>query len=233
MSKKREFGESWLFTLSNIIWWLLLSSFYFWLMNLPLVLIGGAMLIAGSFEMNWLLGLSLLFVAPSFTALLSVMGKLTRVHDLNTTRDFFKAYRQNLMDALFLGAVELVVMTLLWVDILYIRAGHGFGALQLAPKLLMLIIVGMNFYVFPILSRFHLRKGQLLLLSLKSMIRRPLPLVTAYSALYLVLNLLLKFNPPLVILLSPVLITYPVMFLERGMLEQIEQRFEKQQQNSK
>ena len=50
------------------------------------------------------------------------MGKLVREGDINLTKDYFKAYKENFRQAFSIGALFTVLIVLLLVDIRIIKA---------------------------------------------------------------------------------------------------------------
>jgi len=115
MSKKREFGEGIIYTITNYLWWFLLGNFYFWLMNIPFVVIAFIMLVNNDSSFNLILILSLMPMGPALTALLSVMGKVTRKEDVDLTKDFFYAYKVNFFESLFFSISGLIILTIVFV----------------------------------------------------------------------------------------------------------------------
>lgn len=107
MSKRKDFYDSPLYTISNYIWYFFISNFYFMLLSFPLILTTAAFkekLLSDGFGFFLI---SLLFEGPAITALLSIMGKLIREKDISVTKDYFKAYKVNFFNHYFYGQFKL------------------------------------------------------------------------------------------------------------------------------
>lgn len=227
MSKKKEFGDGILYNITYYIWWFLMGNFYFWLVNIPFIVIFLAMTLSGVTEMNWLLMLSLLPVGPGLTALLSVMGKLTREGDISVTRDFFKAYKVNFLESIFFWTLEMIFLIVLWVDILYFNSHASMRFWAFVPKFFFLICLALIFYIFPIISRFYMKKTDVIKLAVKYLFKKIYVCVTAFAAIYLTIMVLPKINSLLALLFSVGIISYVVMYLEKRMLLEIEESIKK------
>ncbi len=157
MSKKREFGEGPVYTISNYIMWFFLGNFYFLLCNIPLIFV--LLSFTGEYipEYLVLLTLSALPVGPAYTALLSAMGKLVREKDINITKDYFSAYKKNFLQSLFIWTLQVAIIMILLVDIRFFAGGaYGKVAVPVIYALIILIIVA-GIYIYPMISRFYLK----------------------------------------------------------------------------
>lgn len=223
MTNKNNFEHGLLFTLADYIWWFLLGNFYFWLMNIPFACI---ILIMPKGEVNqyWLLLIiSSLPIGPALTALFSVMGKLIREHDINITKDFFKAYKVNFFESLFFWILELTVIAMLYIDKIYIVAISNVAILYRLFIALTVMCIAMNFYVFPIISRFYFNKLKVLKLSLHYLIKKAHIAVLAFFIIW-VMYKLLPIVSIMVVLLSVSILCYIIMYLQNGTLLELENK---------
>lgn len=226
MKRKREFGEGIIFTISNYIWWFLLANIYFWILNIPLIIVTFSMVISGDYNMNLLLILSLLPLGPALTALFSVMGKLTREGDVNVTKDFFKAYKMNFFESLFFWTFELGIILILWTEIKFVNSNGTLYYLGIIPRLMLFIFMILTLYIFPILSRFYLKRKDVLRLSILYLFKKiyfGIFYIAAFCVLWFTLS---KTSGALVILFFVSIMGYFIMFLEKGMLQEIEENIE-------
>lgn len=226
MKRKREFGEGVIFTISNYICWLLLANLYFWVLNIPLIIVTFSMAISGDYNMNLLLILSFLPVGPALTALFSVMGKLTREGDVNVTRDFFKAYRINFFVSLFFWICELGIILILWTEIKFVNGKESLYYLGIIPRLMLFVCAILIFYIFPILSRFYLKRKDILRLSIYYLFKKIYFGIVYIGAMFVLWFTLSKTSGVLIILFFVSIIGYFIMFLEKGMLQEIEEHIE-------
>ena len=168
MRRKREFGEGVTFTITNYVWWFFLGNFYFCILNIPFIFVAVGMRNYGTVDMNMIsiLMLSSIPIGPALTALLSLMGKLTREGDIDVTKDFFKAYKVNFFDSILFWTLGLSILTLAWINILFSNNNSSFTITGIISKIMIFACIALGFYIFPIISRFYLKKKYILVLSL-------------------------------------------------------------------
>lgn len=224
MNGKKEIENRFFYNITNYIWWFLVGSFYFWLVNIPLILVFSSMVLSGINRMNWLLVLALIPVGPALTALLSIMGKLVREKELDVTKDFFKAYKINCIDSLFFWTLELIALTILWADIMYFNRFSSLHFLIIVPILLLFICLGLIFYIFPILSRFYMKRTEALKVSCKYMVKRIYICLIGFIVTYITIKIYSKMDFMFIILAFISIICYVVMLLEKGMLQDLEEK---------
>lgn len=172
MKKSREFGEGPIYTITNYIMWLFAGNFYFALCNIPLIFILMVLLTSGNNITNemipsfvFLFMLCLIPVGPAITALLSVMGKLIREKDISITKDYFSAYKKNFKQSIVLWLIELAVITVLIFDV-YFSLRQSYGVyLKYVFVIIILMVIIISLYVFPIVSRFYMKSKDIIRLS--------------------------------------------------------------------
>lgn len=163
---KREFGEGPINTITNYILCFLLSNFYFLLMNIPLVYITIILVANGKNPLPSGFGVIVLLccipIGPAVTALCSTMGKLVREKDIVVTKTFFKAYKQSFLQSLFLWTLELIILVSAYVNLNYFVS--NIISIFIYVVIIYIIIIGL--YAFPIVSRFYLKSRDVLKLSI-------------------------------------------------------------------
>lgn len=163
---KREFGEGPINTITNYILCFLLSNFYFLLMNIPLVYITIILVANGKNPLPSGFGVIVLLccipIGPAVTALCSTMGKLVREKDIVVTKTFFKAYKQSFLQSLFLWTLELIILVSAYVNLNYFVS--NIISIFIYVVIIYIIIIGL--YAFPIVSRFYLKSKDVLKLSI-------------------------------------------------------------------
>ena len=228
MSKKREFGEGVIFTITNYVWWFFLGNFYFWILNIPFIFAAVGMRNYGTVDINMIsiLMLSSIPIGPALTALLSLMGKLTREGDIDVTKDFFKAYKVNFLDSIFFWTLGLSILTLAWINILFFNNNSSFTITGIIPKIMIFACISLGFYIFPIISRFYLKKKDVLVLSLIYLIKKIYVCIICIAAAYMLWFILITIKLAMILpLFSVSIICYLVMLLEKGMLQEIEEKY--------
>ncbi|NLP28228.1 MAG: DUF624 domain-containing protein [Clostridia bacterium] len=221
---KKEFTEGPIYVAMTYFSWFVISNIYFLLLNILLIFFLLAIEVDLSNPTYYLmLFVAALPVAPSFTALLSVMGKLVREGDINLTKDYFKAYKENFRQAFSIGALFTVLIVLLLVDIRIIKAS------SLATFLLPIFygcifsILLIALYAFPIVSRFYLKTKDVLKLSAFYIIKRfknTLLNIAGVAVVFIVA----EYAPSIAFMLFASIIAYIIMFNGKGILEEIEEK---------
>jgi len=157
---KKESGNELTQIITNYIFWFFVSNFYFLLLNIPLLCILIVLFSNGARPISdWVISITIICcipIGPAMTALLSVMGKLIREKDINITKDFFKAYKVNFFQSLFFWAIEIIILSILFIDVKFFISNKYPQFLTIFIFIIMTFIFLMNMYVFPIISRFYL-----------------------------------------------------------------------------
>lgn len=233
MASKKEFGEGILYKITNYVWWFLLGNIYFALTNILfiVVLIGGGS--EGVSGFNLITALSLLPSGPAFAALLSVMGKLIREKDVDMTKDFFNSYRRNFLEALFYWSAFIIVMSIIYIDILYMNTNSGLAPVKYILLVAAVILVSMMFYILPIVSRFYFRVKDVLKISFYYTLKK-LPVTLLNWICFIGLSYMsTKISIPLFLFFFWSVLCYLVMFNERSILIEIEEKFIKNKEKDK
>lgn len=162
---KGNFGEGPLFTITNYIFWFSVPNLFFWLLN-PLQFILILCVDPGKNYSDFfvLLYLASLPMGPALAALLSVMGKLNKEKDLTVTKDFFKAYKVNFKQALFLWFIESTSFAVIIFDISFFRKlSLNFLVYPLYAVSFAIFMLGL--FAFPIMTKYYFSTTDLLKLS--------------------------------------------------------------------
>lgn len=170
------FGEGPVFTISNYVLNVLFGNTYFTLLNLPILYIVIVILANGvnaaPLGFAVIIFIGCLFIGPAVTALLSVAGKFIREKEINITKDFFKAYKQNFLQATFLGAIVVFTAMILF-SIARFLSSQGFPIMVVMFYYwLILFVVNIGLFMFIILSRFKMRSIDIFKLSLYYSVRK-------------------------------------------------------------
>ncbi|NMF03572.1 DUF624 domain-containing protein [Clostridium beijerinckii] len=228
MNKKREFSQGVIFTIFNYVWWFLLGNFYFWILNIPFIFVTLGLVSYGTVDMYMIiiLMLSSIPIGPALTALLSVMGKLTREGDIDATKDFFKAYKVNFLDSVFFWTLGIIILTLAWIELLYFNNYSSLTLVKIMPTIIIFICISIWFHIFPIISRFYLKKKEVLALSLTYMIKKIYVCIVSISAAFILWIVFIKIKFVMILLLFFVsIICYLIMLMEKSMILDIEEKY--------
>jgi len=148
----------------NYIHWLFLTNIYFLLCNIIFILA------LYSFELSvsniFIYFVALLPMGPSLTALCSCMSKILKDKYVDTTRDFFKAYKENFFSSMKIWLIVLITMFILIFDMKLCFVNNKL--LFLLIPLIFLLILSISFcsYLFPLISKFQIKLLDVLKLSI-------------------------------------------------------------------
>lgn len=156
----------------NIVYYLLVTNLLWVVFSLPLFTIGA-----------------------STTALYYVMGRVLRDENVSGLKDFWKSFRLNFRQATVIWLILSAGFIILYINIRNINvmgslAGY-FLPLQIAVLLELLIIA---IYIFPLLSRYELKTAELFKLSFFMGNRYILNTIGCILSLFSVLFLFLRFT---------------------------------------
>lgn len=231
MANKKDFGEGLLFTISNYVWWFLLTNIYFLLVNFLFVFVWIISAQAGAQGFNLPLIITALPIGPAFAALFSVMGKLIRDKDLNVTKDFFQAYKKNFKEALFFWGIIITMLTIIYIDLVVIKAKLNFPALSITLIVIGVSIISMAFYIFPIISRFYLRIRDVIKLSFIYSVRK-IHITLSCWVILIGLVLMQTKLPGIMLLFMWSIFGYLIMFLQVPMLKELQEKITKKSESS-
>jgi len=231
MNKKNEFGEGLIYTITNYIWWFLLGSFYFALTNILFIFVCFITNALGTSLFNLMTVISLIPTGPALVALFSVMGKLVRENDVNMTKDFFKAYRQNFSEALFYWILLLIILVIIYSDIIYINKNVQFMTFKfiiISAKFILItvacILVSVVFYILPIVSRFYFTKKDVIKISFYYALKKIHITILNWSCLIILSYLSMKLSGPILLFFFWSVFCYLIMFNEKSILADLEEK---------
>lgn len=227
---KRQFGEGPIYTITNYFYWFFLGNVYFALLNIPFIFI------FITFALNPQPGFALLFVlasipiGPALIALLSSMGKIVREQDINFTKFFFKAYKTNFIEGIFYWMLYIFALTIIYFDITYFKTNFNSRLLLILVQVLGVFIVSWGLFIFPIVSRFYFKIKDLLRISLKYFLKN-IHIALANVAIVGILGYMV-FKISYLMLIIASLICFVIMFLEKGVLNDIEESLAENQKDN-
>lgn len=228
MSKKREFDDGTIVKFFNYVWWFLLANFYFWILNLPFIFVVLGMMTNATINVNMIIiaVFSSIPMGPALTALLSLMGKLTREEYVDVKRDFFKAYKTNFKQSVFFWTIGISIISLSWIELIYFRNNHELNKVGIIPSVIILICIALGIYIFPLISRFYLKKKEVLILAILSLFKKSYICIVSIVAACILWIIFIKIKLAIIILLFFVsIICYLIMLLEKNMLKDIEEKY--------
>lgn len=224
-STKRNFTEGPLYSIANYIFWFFSANFYFALLNLPLLWMLFNIAVSGttalSDEESILLFASCITIAPSATALFSVMGKLLRSKDISVTKDFFKAYKSSFLQATFLGAIEMFILYALYIDAQFLFYKNYPPFTRVIVAILFVLVFSVGLYIFPIVSRFYLKSKDVVKYAVYYTFKKPQTTFFNLASFFIVGFIFFKISSYVLLFMGSI-ICFLIMFYEQNILLEIE-----------
>lgn len=222
-----QFGEGNFFTMANYIFWFFMGNIYFALTNLPLIFILTVILTNSISQFSpviyFIIVICCIPVGPSATALFSVMGKLYREKELNITKDFFKAYKTNFTQSLFLWVIEMFIIVALFM---YSRffINHNFPHIfTIFMYIFICFVATIGLYILPILSRFYMKTKDIIRVAAYYFVRKPYISVLNLLMFIIASFLFIRFALLVLIFLSSI-IAFIIMYFERKLFLELEEK---------
>lgn len=224
MAKQKEFYDKPLFSLFNYFTWLLLGGLYFILLNIPLIFF----YTITSYDVN-LFSIVLLFVCLipfglALGALYSSMSEIVREKDISFSSYFFKAYKNNFKSNLKLWLVELVLLTIFFVDFQYFYLKMPASGLHIVFMILGIFVFILGLYAFPINCRFNLKLKDLFALSFYYSIKK-FHITLLKVIVTLLAFLLISSIHALLILFIPSILCFILTIYDKPIFTELEERY--------
>ena len=228
MSKQREFYDKPLFSLANYIIWILQGGIYFIALNIPLIFF----YTITSFDVSQF-NIALLFICflpfgLALGALYSTMGEIIREKDISFSSYFFNSYKNNFKSNLKLWLVQLILLTVMFVDFQYFYFNSPSIGLHIVFLILGIFILILGAYAFPINCRFKLKLKDLFALSFYYSIKKFPTTILKIIITLLVFFIASKLHV-LLVLFIPSILCCVFSLYDRPIFEELEKRFEAQQ----
>ena len=224
MGKQREFYDKPLFSLFNHISWLLLGGLYFMVLNIPIIFFYTLTSIDANQFSIVLLFICLIPFGPSLGALYSTMGEIIREKDISFSSYFFKAYKNNFKSNLKLWLLELILLTIFFIDYQYFYLNMTDKGFHIIFVILGIFILILGLYAFPINCRFNVKLKDLLVLSFYYSIKRfhitLLKIVITLVAVFIVSKI-----HAILVLFIPSILCYLLTMYDKAIFIELEQRF--------
>ena len=220
----KEFYDKPLYTISNYVIGFFLSSLYLAICNILLILFFIFTAISpGKFNL-FLLFICLLPLGPSLGALYSTIGKIIREKDIYFSSYFWSSYKNNFVSYLKLWLIELIIITVLFIDFQYFYLNMPEKGIHIIFIVLIVISLVIGLYSFPINSRFELRLKDLFILSIYYMIKK-LPTTILKIAIIILTYYLAKNISIIFLLFIPTIICFIFFYYDRKIFIELEKKF--------
>ncbi|ADL50369.1 YesL family protein [Clostridium cellulovorans] len=222
MESKRGFFNGAVYKICNYVWWFLLANAYFVIVNIPMIINIFALGNTEVTGINVFLFICLIPLGPAFSAMFTVMGKLVRDKEVNVTKEFFKGYKRNFWESLFFWLFQLVVLSVIYIDLLYLNTTELPVIFKYLIMAAAFIIGSIGLYAFPIISRFYLKVSDVIKLSIKYTFKRFDITMLNWLTIVAIFLVLTRVNNVL-FLFATSIAGYLIMYYEVKVLDKIEE----------
>lgn len=228
MKDKNDILNNKVYIITNYITNLFITNLWFLVMISPIIIY--MYIFEGNISMSLLLLLSIL-VGPALTTLFSVMGKFIRESEIAPTKDFFHFYKINFLQSLLVGIILNILISIAYFDMNYFSSkGNRYLSYLFLTLLVLIIMVGI--YIYPIISRYNIKVVHLFKVSIKLLIKKVYISLSCISIIVIVLGLVRITRLSLVgILFGASIICYIIMRMEKKIIDELEEEIKEKYKN--
>jgi len=221
---KKEFYDKPLYSISNYVIAFFLSSIYLTISNILLIVFFIFTAISADTFNLFFCFICLIPLGPSLGALYSTTRKVICDGDIYFSSYFWNTYKKNFVSNLKLWLVELVTITILFIDFQYFYLHMPENGIYMIFIVLIILSFVIGFYAFAINSRFELKLKDLLVLSLYYTIKK-LP-VTILKIAVIVLSYFVLKNVSIVFLsFLPTIACIIFFYYDKVIFAELETKF--------
>lgn len=220
----KDFYDKPLYTITNYFIGFLLSGLYLAICNILLILFFFFTFIYPDKFNIFILFIALVPLGPSLGALYSTMSKIIRENDMFFSSYFWNSYKKNFVSNLKLWLIELIPITILFIDFQYFYLNMPEKGIHIIFAVLIIILLVIGLYAFSINSRFEIKLKDLLLLSLYYMIKK-FPITILKIAVIAFGYYILKIISIFFIIFMPSIICIVFYYYDRMIFSELEIRF--------
>lgn len=221
---KKEFYDKPIYTITNYFTNFVASSIYLAVCNILLILFFVLTAMSPDKFNIFFLFIALIPLGPSLGTLYSTISKLLREKDIYFSSYFWNTYKKNFVSFLKLWMVELIILTILFIDFQYFYLHMPQTGIYFVFVVLMAITLLIGLYAFPIASRFEVKLKDVFILSIYYAIKKfPITILKAiviFLIYYLSKNLSILF-----LIFTPSIICSIFYFYDRNLLKELEDKF--------
>lgn len=220
MKDKNDIHNNKIYIGSTYITNFFITNFWFLVAILPLILY--IYKSEDNLSMPIVLLLSIL-MGPAITTLFSVMGKFIREGEIAPAKDFFHFYKLNFIQSLLIGVILNIAISIAYFDMNYFSSvgNRVFSYFFLA---LLVLVLMLSMYIYPIISRYNIRIGYLFKLSISLLMKKIYISLSCISIIIIVFGVLRITKLSLIALLfGASIICYIIMRIQIKMIDELEE----------
>jgi uncharacterized membrane protein YesL len=221
---KKEFYDRPFHIITNYITEFFLSSINLAICNILLILFCIFTAISTN-ELNlFLLFIALIPLGPSLGALYSTISKILREKDIYFSSYYWTCYKENFLSYLKLWIVELIVLTILFIDFKYFYTRMPEKGIHIVFAGLIVISLIIGLYAFAINSRFEMKLKDLFILSIYYMIKK-FPITIIKVAVIIVTYYIAKNILIALWIFMPSIICFIFFYYDKKIFAELESKF--------
>ena len=229
---KKEFYDRPLHITSNYITEFFFSSINLAICNILLILFLIFTVISPNNFNLFILFICLIPLGPSLGALYSTIGKIVREKDIYFSSFFWSSYKRNFVSYLKLWLIELITITILFIDFQYFNLHMPEKGIHIIFILLIIISLVIGFYTFPINSRFEIKLKDLFIISIYYMIKK-FPITILKIAVIIITYYLAKNISAAFLIFMPSIICFIFFHYDKSIFTELENKFASANQSDK
>lgn len=220
----KEFYDKPLYSISNYIIAFVLSSVYLTICNILLIFFFIFTAISPDTFSLLLCFICLIPLGPSLGALYSTTGRILREKDIYFSSYYWNTYKKNFVSNLKLWLVELIALTMLFIDFQYFYLHMPENGVYIIFIVLIVALMIIGFYAFALNSRFELKLKDLLALSLYYMIKK-FPVTILKIAVIVLAYLVLKNVSIIFLIFLPTVTCFIFYYYDKAIFAELETKF--------
>jgi len=225
MKNKNDILNNKIYLGSTYITNFFVTNFWFLIMVLPLIWY------IYKFEGNLSIPIVILFsilIGPAITTLFSIMGKFIREGEIAPTKDFFHFYKLNFIQSLLVGVILNTATSIAYFDMVYFSS-KGNQLFSYFFLVLLVLIILLSMYIYPIISRYNIKIIHLFKLSINLLIKKIYISLSCISIIIIVFGVFRITRLSLVAVLFGVsIICYLIMRIEKKTINELEEDIKKE-----
>lgn len=200
-----------------------IGNLLFAICNLPIILFLFLFDIKDINSYTPLFLLCLLPIAPALTALLYTMNRFNKLKSVSIFKDYFRSYKQNFIMALKAGGIQIILMLSILTNLNRLHKLSWGYMITPFMYIMLFLITMMSLYLYSLIAKFHINLLEAYKASLILTITKPLHTFTNIL-IFIFALVLFQIKASYMTLFAASLICYLLMFNQRKILEDIEQR---------
>lgn len=221
------------FSVTNVLWLLCSSPFFFFLLVKLLVMQQN--FLNESITMNWMMGIVAPFTLfPATAAMFSVARKWVMGEtDVKLLGTFFKSYKENYKQAMVGGIFYTLLFVIMYVDYtVYMTQLKSFQAIGFVMLGFLIVLFVSLFNFFSMVSHYHMKTVQLVKNSILLTLLRPLRIIMTTVVSGAILYFSLFKWPFLIIFFSGAIIAYYAFFNFYAVFQKMQEQHERAQEQA-